>query len=50
MDFLNGPNDPQESTLIKKGNNKKVGKVYYDVKLVKLRYTIKKLMVLMVSK
>jgi len=29
--FLNGPNDPQESTLIKKGNNKKVGKVYYDV-------------------
>jgi hypothetical protein len=30
-DFLNGPNDPQESTMIKKGNNKKVGKVYYDV-------------------
>lgn len=29
--FLNGPNDPQESTMIKKGNNKKVGKVYYDV-------------------
>jgi hypothetical protein len=29
--FLNGPNDPQESTLIKKGNNKKLGKVYYDV-------------------
>ena len=29
--FLNGPNDTQESTLIKKGNNKKVGKVYYDV-------------------
>ena len=29
--FLNGPNDPQESTMIKKGSNKKVGKVYYDV-------------------
>jgi len=29
--FLNGPNDPQESTMTKKGNNKKVGKVYYDV-------------------
>ena len=29
--FLNGPNDPQESTMIKKGQNKKVGKVYYDV-------------------
>ena len=29
--FLNGPNDKHESTLIKKGNNKKVGKVYYDV-------------------
>ncbi len=29
--FLNGPNDPEESKMIKKGNNKKVGKVYYDV-------------------
>jgi len=29
--FLNGPNDNQESTMIKKGSNKKVGKVYYDV-------------------
>jgi len=29
--FLNGPNDPQESTLIKNKNNKKLGKVYYDV-------------------
>ena len=29
--FLNGPNDPQESTMTKKGNNKKLGKVYYDV-------------------
>ena len=29
--FLNGPNDPQESTMIKKKDNKKVGKAYYDV-------------------
>ena len=29
--FLNGPNDPQEFTMIKNKNNKKVGKVYYDV-------------------
>jgi len=36
-----GPNDPHEATMIKKGNNKKVGKVFYDVKLVKLKYTRK---------
>ena len=29
--FLNGPNDPKESTMLEKPNNKKVGKVYYDV-------------------
>jgi len=29
--FLNGPNDPQQSKMEKKGNNKKIGKVYYDV-------------------
>jgi hypothetical protein len=29
--FLNGPNDPQQDTMEKKGNNKKIGKVYYDL-------------------
>jgi len=29
--FLNGPNDPQQDKMEKKGNNKKIGKVYYDV-------------------
>jgi len=40
--FLNGPNDPQESTMIKKGNNKKVGKVYYDVNIGKFKIYNKK--------
>jgi len=40
--FLNGPNDPQESTMIKKKNNKKVGKVYYDVNIGKFKIYNKK--------
>ena len=48
--FLNGPNDPQESTLIKNKNNKKLGKVYYDVNTGEAKIYNKKLMVLMVSK
>jgi len=35
--FLNGPNDPQESQMLKKPKNKKVGKVYYDVNTGKFK-------------
>ena len=40
--FLNGPNDPQQDTMEKKGNNKKVGKVYYDVNSGKFKIYNKK--------